>query len=213
MKSGRTTEKGLTRERVIELLDRINRKLAEGGKTAELYIVGGTAMTLEYAGDRRTDDIDCHVTGDAYEVNEATETIRLEETDLRDDWLNTYASEMGFLPETPDPQARNSYTGSHLTVWTASAERLLAMKLDAARDDDRPDIQNLLKKTGIVSIRQTMEIFKAAFPGKEMPEKSRDVVTKWLEEQRGSARKGTATPTRPRITTPRPAAEATKRTR
>ena len=102
MKSGQSRDKPLTRERVIELLDRINRELAERGKTAELYVVGGTAMTLEYTADRRTDDIDCQVQGDVFEVTEAAETIRSEKKDLRDDWLNTYAADLGFLPETPD---------------------------------------------------------------------------------------------------------------
>ena len=53
----------LSKQRLLELLGRLNEKLAAAEERGEIYIVGGAMMVLAHGAERRTRDIDCHVQG------------------------------------------------------------------------------------------------------------------------------------------------------
>ena len=170
-------KKLLTRDRAVELLDRLNRELSKTNSPAELYVVGGAAMMLEYDGNRRTQDIDYTVEGNAFDVQAAAETITKEEQDIAADWLNDHAEKMGFIPDTPDTEARQSYQGSHLTVNTASPKRMLAMKMHAGRKEDAGDLMKLMTMTGVRTMDQAMEIFKDTFTNTKLTDDAHALMT------------------------------------
>lgn len=169
-------KKLLTRERVVELLDRLNGELARTNTATELYVVGGAAMMLEYDTSRRTQDIDYAVQQNAFDVQAAAEMIAREEQDIENNWLNDHADSMGFLPVSTDTEARPSYQGSHLTVQTASPKRMLAMKMYAGRKEDGSDLMKLMTITGVRTMNEAMKIFEEAFPNTELPENGRKVM-------------------------------------
>lgn len=165
-----TSKPPLTRARAIELLDRLNAELGKTGATAELYVVGGAAMMLEYDGGRRTVDIDDTVQENAFDVQAAAEAISKDESDIDIDWLNDHAYHMGYLPTASDEEARNSYQGTHPKVQCASPKRMLAMKMYAGRKEDASDLMKLMTLTGVSTMDEAMKVFESAFPGTELPE-------------------------------------------
>ena len=51
----------LTRDRILELFKRLNKKLQAREQTADLYIVGGAVMALAHDAKRVTEDVDSHI--------------------------------------------------------------------------------------------------------------------------------------------------------
>ena len=153
----------------MELLDELNEKLAEHDVRGEMYVVGGAAMILEYESDRSTTDVDCVVTNGTNRIHQAAAEIAQERPGLGADWLNETASTAHKIPEDPDKESRPSYQGSHLTVRTASPERMLAMKLHAGRPSDLEDIQQLVKFTRIGSGKEAKRLTEQHFPHSEVP--------------------------------------------
>ena len=148
----------------------------------EMYLVGGAAMILEYEAARVTTDIDCVINEGADRIHEAAAEIAAERPGLAGDWLNETAAAAHHVPEDPDDKARPSYQGSHLTVTTASAERMLAMKLHARRGTDLKDIEQLLKFSKVGSGEEAKQLTEQHFPHSEVPadavRKVDDAITK-----------------------------------
>ena len=80
------------------------------------------------------------------------------------------------MPEDPDQESKPSYKGSHLTVQTASAERMLAMKLHAGRPSDLKDIQQLVRFTNIRNGEEAKRLTEHHFPHTEVPAERVKVV-------------------------------------
>ena len=65
-----------------------------------------------------------------------------------------------------------------------------------------------------MSAKEAARVLNDAYPGKDMPHESSRTVAEWLaERQRTRQDNASATPTRPKITTPRRAGEKEGRTR
>ena len=75
---------------------------------------------------------------------------------------------MSAIPKARDKRARTLYATvrnlEQLTVTGASAEHLLAMKLEAGRAADETDIAALVKLLGLRSIEEGVEIHRRLFP-------------------------------------------------
>lgn len=158
------------RSESLVLLDKLNDKLAERDVEAELYVVGGTAMILEYGAKRRTRDVDCEIRSGHDAVHEAKAEVAQEHGGLDADWVNETAAKTFLIPEEPDDDARVSYKGSHLTVLTASPDRLLAMKLITERESDRPDIMKLVTLSSVTSGADAVRLVQTHFPHKTVDE-------------------------------------------
>lgn len=156
------------RNESLVLLEKLNDKLAERDVETELYVVGGTAMILEYGAKRRTRDVDCEIRSGHNAVHEAKAEVAQEHGGLDPDWLNETAAKTFLIPEEPDEDARVSYKGSHLTVLTASPDRLLAMKLITERESDRPDIMKLVTLSSVKSGSDAVRLVQTHFPHKKV---------------------------------------------
>ena len=132
----------LTRDDIVGLFSELSESLRSRGIRGHVYIVGGAAMILGFRRERTTHDVDARIENDKEAVLAAVAEVA-EAHQLRPDWLNENATL--FMPHGRDTRARTVFNSPHLVVTGASAEHLLAMKLDAARDTDEGDIQTLLQ--------------------------------------------------------------------
>ncbi|MGV1033697.1 MAG: DUF6036 family nucleotidyltransferase [Microbacteriaceae bacterium] len=169
----------LNRERVIELLTELDQRLEAKGITAELYIVGGAAMALAYDRERLTRDIDA-VFAPKSEVLSEIDAMTKRHPDLDPGWMNDAVK--GFLAPREDVAATGIEIGSHLRVLIASPERLLAMKIYAARvDRDSDDILMLCRLLGASTIQQVLQVAEAQY-GELLTPASRFLTIELLQD-------------------------------
>jgi len=83
----------LSREQIIEALERLDRALGARGTRAELYLVGGAVMCLALDARASTKDVDGWFT-EPQAVREAAREVA-KEMDLPEDWLNDAATDRG----------------------------------------------------------------------------------------------------------------------
>jgi hypothetical protein len=154
-----------TIERAFELL---NDDLARQGERAEIYIVGGAAMCLVHRARLATKDVDGWFSNPT-SVRRAAGRVA-EELQLPADWLNDAAK--AFIPPGAGKDAYRAY--SNLSVSTADAKTLFAMKCAAARtEEDSNDIQFLAKVLGVTSAAQALLLVTEFFPEEQLPVRSR----------------------------------------
>ena len=118
-------------------------------------------MTMAYQRDRTTHDVDARIEDGHAAVIRAVHVIARRHG-LPGAWLNEQAT--AFLPHAPDRRAAVVYDSPHLVITGASAEHLLAMKLEAARGTDRADIATLLRILRIRDPDAAMDIHAELFP-------------------------------------------------
>ncbi len=181
----------LDRRRCYELLDKLNEKMPPVHTPADIYVVGGAAMALEYDAVRQTEDIDVVIRRYESEVLAAAEAVAAENADIEPDWLNQTAKAHKNLPRVADPDERTSYEGSRVRVNSAGPEWLLAMKIEAGREKDAGDIVRLLKETGTKRIEEAEAIHQRAFPGHQLSDERRKNVKALLTDPaRAAAERG-----------------------
>ena len=86
------------------------------------------------------------------------------------------------MPTKPDPDKRDSYNGSRITVTSAGARRLLAMKLDSNREKDVEDIRTLLKITSTVSVSEAQDVYAETYGEKAFPDEAARIVERIRSE-------------------------------
>ena len=118
-------------------------------------------MTLAYRRGRTTHDIDARIdSGHTATVNAVREIAR--ERRLPESWLNEQAT--SYMPRETDARAPTVYNSPYLVVTGASAEHMLAMKLESNRNTDRQDIESLLDHLGIRRPNEAIRIHERLFP-------------------------------------------------
>ena len=153
--------KPLAKDDIYALFEALSERLRRKRTRANIYVVGGCAMALAYTRERITRDIDARIDTGHGALVEAVQEIAAEQG-LAKSWLNDQA--VSAIPRAPDTRARTLYSTEYLTVTGASAEHLLAMKLEAGRAVDETDITALVELLGIHSIDEGVEIHRRLFP-------------------------------------------------
>ena len=151
----------LDREALIGLLDDLAERLERRNVRAQVYIVGGAAMSLAFDRRRTTHDVDARIDAGHGALVEAVQEIA-RERGLPGTWLNKQATST--MPKAPDRRARTVYDSPWLTITGASAEHILAMKLESARETDRGDIKTLVGHLQIRSVAEAMQVHDELFP-------------------------------------------------
>lgn len=152
-----TDEVALGAEDIRELLADLGSRLEGEGINAAVYVVGGSAIALTFAGRRLTHDIDAIV--QPRDEVMAIARQMASERGLAEDWLNSSAA--AWIP-AQDPTADVEHVGG-LAIRVAPAEHLLAMKLVAGRDRDLDDIRLLAEHLGVRSPEQAADVALAAY--------------------------------------------------
>jgi len=151
--------RSLGRQDIQELLEALAAELDRRGITADVFLVGGAAMTVAYDARRATRDLDA-VFAPTDAVRAAVAAIA-QRSGLRPDWLNDAVK--GFLPG-PDPDARRFFSSPALRVDVASPEFLLAMKLFSSRvEADADDIRFLYRLLGFTTVEQGLDLVRGAY--------------------------------------------------
>ena len=157
----------LDRTDIHSLLMDLASELERQGATADVFLVGGAAMTVAYDSRRSTRDLDA-VFAPSSVVRAAVAAVA-ERRGLASDWLNDAVK--GFLPGH-DADASIYFSSPSLRVDVASPRYLLAMKLFASRvEADTDDIRLLYRVLGLTTVDEGLEILTAAYPTRPIPPK------------------------------------------
>lgn len=163
----------LDRAAIEDALTRLGERLHQRGVTADVYVVGGAAMSLAYDARRATRDIDAVFTPHGVVVEEAASVAA--ELGLPRWWLNDQASV--YVSPLPDSSARAIFDSPSLRVSAASPEHLLAMKaLAGRRYADRDDIEVLLRLLRITTVAEVETICTRTFPQEPLAPRSRLLI-------------------------------------
>ncbi len=157
----RDPERPLDRDTLENLFDELAAELRHLQARAHVYIINGAAMTMAFRRDPAIRDVDPWIDSGHDAILQAVHTIARRHG-LPSTWLNEQAT--AFLPDTPDRRAAVVYDSPHLVITGASAEHLLAMKLEAARRADEADIATLLEILRIRDAVTALDIHAALFP-------------------------------------------------
>ena len=164
----------LSKAELIELLETLSQRLRRKRAVARLYVIGDACMALAYGRGRSTADIDARIDTGHTALTEAAHEIA-RERGLPQSWLNEQATSA--IPRRPDRRAQTLYESPHLVVTGASAEYLLAMKLEAGRDKDVEDIAYLLDRLKIEESDEALAIHEAALPDSERRAQARALLS------------------------------------
>ena len=119
-------------------------------------------MIFGFRRKRTTHDVDARIENDKEAVIAAVAEVAAEHRNLPASWLNENATM--FMPHSKDPRPLPIFDTPDLVVTGASAEHMLAMKLEAERDTDVDDIRALLDNLNIRSESEAITIHDAIFP-------------------------------------------------
>ncbi|HET8680924.1 MAG TPA: DUF6036 family nucleotidyltransferase [Micromonosporaceae bacterium] len=171
---------GLDGEDIRLLLDDLSTELASRGAKADLFLVGGAALTVAYDQARSTRDLDAVFL--PTEVVREAATAVAHRRGLALDWLNDAVK--GFLPG-PDPDSQRFYESPSLTVDVASPRYLLAMKLFAARvESDADDIMLLYRQLGFTTVEEGLDLVQSVYSGRQINPKVQYLLTEIVQELR-----------------------------
>lgn len=176
----------LDRERLVKLFDELSAELRFSRTRAQIYIVGGAAMSLAFDRERTTRDVDARIDTGHSRLVEAVRKVGRRHG-LGDTWLNDQATTA--IPRAADRRAETLYSSPHLTVTGASARHLLAMKLLAGRNKDREDVVVLAKHLKLKESADAIRIYKELFPDEKLKPQARQVLD-WAFRTRTHERQG-----------------------
>jgi hypothetical protein len=161
--------------RLFGLLD---AELAESGVSGELYVVGGAVMCLAFNARESTRDVDA-LFKPAGEVRRAAARVAARE-DIPEVWLNDAVK--AYLG--PRGEFDTFMELSHLRVFVARPEYLLAMKAAALRlgevFSDLEDVRYLLRYLNIVTADEAMAIVLKYFDESQLRRKTRLAIEEML---------------------------------
>lgn len=125
---------GFNRDKIVELLTELGRRLSAKGVAGRVYVVGGTAMALEFDTRRSTRDIDALFHPPTTIADEARSMAT--DLGLPPAWLCSAAQ--AFIPLPDEDQVFLDIPGLQIAV--SSPANLLAMKMAAGRPQDITDL-------------------------------------------------------------------------
>jgi hypothetical protein len=141
-------------DEIRELLIELSRRLQAEDAAADIYLVGGAAIAVEFDSRRSTTDIDAVYTPE-HTVQEIA-NLMAAELGLDPRWLNNAAR--AYIPDGEDLEAVEVVIADNLVLRVASPRFLLAMKLAAGRDRDIPDIAVLCRALDIRTAEAAVEV-------------------------------------------------------
>lgn len=167
----------LDRDTIVEALDRLNRRLAQRGERAELFLVGGAVMCLVHDARPATRDEDAWFTSPQV-VREESRRVAVE-MEIDEDWLNDAAK--AFVPENAGYESWREM--SHLSISHVDARTLLAMKCAAARTEaDADDIRFLARHLRLGSAAGVLGVVLSYFPEERLPVRTRLLVEEIFDD-------------------------------
>ena len=160
----------LNKQDILRLFHLLNGQMSAESLEGEVYLVGGAVMCLVFNARPSTRDVDAFFKP-AKKVREAAAKVAAK-TGMPQDWLNDAVK--GFFSEQGEYDAFLDL--SHLRVFVARAEYLLAMKCLAMRIgeefQDVEDIRYLIRYLNLENYQETLEIITRYYPLERFPQKT-----------------------------------------
>lgn len=123
------------------------------------------------------------------EVRQAVVKVSYNHPALKENWLNDAVKIYLPAPDPSDPQEIQSYDGEAISVASASAEYVLAMKLRAGRRGrDEKDIDLLCELCNITSTDEAISLFERFYPDDQIKRSSIEILDMILGPPRRSYR-------------------------
>lgn len=168
----------LSKTQILKLFTDLNDEVEKEDFKGELYLVGGAVMCLSFAARPSTQDVDAYFIP-ASKLRSAAKRVALRQG-INPDWLNDGVK--GFLSEKGKFEPYLEL--SHLRIFVAHAEYLLAMKCLAMRIGeefhDIEDVRYLLRNIGIESYEKALEVIGKFYPKERFPQKTLYVLSELL---------------------------------
>jgi len=171
----------LTKQDILKLFDALNLRCKKHNFKGELHIVGGAVMCLVYSARESTFDVD-----GLFKPSKELRTFAAEigqEFGIDEDWLNDGVK--GFFSGAGTFQQFLEL--SHLKIYTASPEYLLAMKCLAMRIGeefhDVADIRYLIRYLNLISYKEICNVIVQYYPLNKFPQKTLYALQEIMEEQ------------------------------
>jgi hypothetical protein len=133
---------------------------------ADVFVVGGAALTMAFKERPATKDVDAVFTNPAV-VRSAVERVG-QRLSLPPDWLND-AVKAFVPPGRVDPDARTLVDEPGLRVMFASPRYILGMKVVAARAEDVDDIRMLADHLDLTSSDEVLAVVSDLYEGSGVP--------------------------------------------
>lgn len=163
-------ENELSAKQILSLFARLNEELARENVYGEIYLVGGAVMCLVFDARRSTIDVDAYFEPSQAIRKAAARVARAEQ--VSDKWLNDAVK--AYL--SPTGKFAPFQTLSHLSVMTAQADYLLAMKCLAMRIGgeyhDVDDIRYLLRFQNIETYDEALASIRKFYPIEKYPSRT-----------------------------------------
>ena len=175
----------LERDDIIVGLRELVAELRKAGEVAGIRLVGGAALALCYFDRGVTQDLDsAHVRpGSDAAVTAAAATVA-QRHDWDASWLNfdvTRADALPTLGRAVDWET--IYDRDGITIYVASKEALLAMKLRANRPGrDTRDIRLLLGLCGLTTLAEAEALYEEFYPGDSLSDRAMQMATAILAD-------------------------------
>lgn len=167
----------LTREQIVEALERLDRALVGQGARAELYLVGGAVMCVVLDARASTKDVDGWFT-EPQAVRRAARQVAAE-MGLAEDWLNDAAK--AYIPEGAIFERWRSFHSLDISV--ADERTLLAMKCAAARTaEDSSDIQTLAARLGLRTVSDVLDVVTQFYPIERLPVRTQLLIEELFDD-------------------------------
>jgi hypothetical protein len=174
------TTPALSRDDILALFTLLDEELARSHTKAELYLVGGAVMCLALDARAATRDVDAWFQP-ADRVREAARRVAAR-ADVPEEWLNDAVKGWLGTRGAFDP----FWERSHLAVFVARPEYLLAMKCMAMRLGeefrDLDDVRFLLRYLNLSRVSEALEIVARYFDAAHIPVKTRLALEELLDE-------------------------------
>ncbi len=149
----------MNRDEIVTALTALAAELQRRGVSADMYVVGGAAISLAFDERRATRDIDA-VFEPKSVVYEAAAAVA-EQCGLSSGWLNDAVK--GFLAGD-DPEATQVLDLPGLRCLTASPRILLALKVLAHRvGEDEEDLRLLAAELGLERADEVLAVAEETF--------------------------------------------------
>jgi hypothetical protein len=159
---------------LAELAERLNARNVK----ARIYLVGGAVMVLAFSARFSTGDID----GSMYPTEDVLGVAAEigERRGLGAEWLNNSARQ--FIPIFKEPNWQPIRKSGNVEVVAADERSMLAMKMRAGRGSrDRADINFLVKRCGITSVAEALNLYDEYFPEDPLPDRALPLLDEAIE--------------------------------
>lgn len=154
----------------------LSNTLNHEGHHADIVIADGAWMALVLGSRDVTKDIDAYLSAPTEPIRQAVLRVA-SELDLPQDWLNDGVK--GFFYGTPPQSLWREYPA--LRVYAVTVDYMLAMKVLAARNDDREDTKALLQSLSITTVTEALDIVERYIPVSLLTPKHRYFTESCLE--------------------------------